>query len=269
MAFVFLPNESQESIFAIFVSVAFVLKLADIIHLILLQTCYDIFFMDWERPHEKTLATGSEASNSRPPIKSKSSNERLEMGDEMRAELESQNNVSCWRTLFVANEWNELQTLRKTNTVVRLAFVLLLLNVINLEELTLKDCSEQLFKDRNDYTAPASRVLRLALASSLLLAIWLVQSLAYTLVYSRLVEDKIGQFVDFCSVSNISVFILTHSQYGYYIHGRSPHGNADTSMQRMNEALVREAKDMTCKRGYLTCFCRILLSIYYEFLNEK
>jgi hypothetical protein len=27
--------------------------------------------------------------------------------------------VSCWRSLFVANEWNELQTLRVTNLEVR------------------------------------------------------------------------------------------------------------------------------------------------------
>ena len=59
--------------------------------------------------------------------------------------------------------------------------------------------------------------------------IGLFQWVFYTLLYSRCVEDKIGQFIDFCSVSNISMFVMTHTQFGYYIHGRSPHGNADTS----------------------------------------
>lgn len=81
--------------------------------------------------------------------------------------------------------------------------------------------------------------------------IGIAQSLIYALVYSRFVEDKLGQFVDFCSISNISMFIMTHSQYGYYVHGRSPHGNADASMQKMTEALVREENDLTAKRGYL------------------
>ena len=33
---------------------------------------------------------------------------------------------------------------------------------------------------------------------------------------------------------------MTHSQYGYYIHGRSPHGNADASMQQMASSLLKE-----------------------------
>ena len=71
----------------------------------------------------------------------------------------------------------------------------------------------------------------------------------YTFLYVRCLEDKIGQFVDFCSVANISMFIMTHTQYGYYVHGRSPHGNADTSMQHMTEALHNEENSMTAKRG--------------------
>jgi meckelin len=45
------------------------------------------------------------------------------------------------------------------------------------------------------------------------------------------------------------MFIMTHSQFGYYIHGRSPHGNADSSMQQMAQALLKEQNGMTTKRG--------------------
>ena len=45
------------------------------------------------------------------------------------------------------------------------------------------------------------------------------------------------------------MFIMTHTQFGYYIHGRSPTGNTDISMQRMTEALLREQNDITAKRG--------------------
>ena len=43
-------------------------------------------------------------------------------------EIAIQSKVSCWRTLFVANEWNELQTFRKINPTVQLIFILFLLN---------------------------------------------------------------------------------------------------------------------------------------------
>ncbi len=42
---------------------------------------------------------------------------------------------------------------------------------------------------------------------------------------------------------------MTHTQFGYYIHGRSPHGNVDISMQRMSEALLSENNGVTAKRG--------------------
>ena len=62
-------------------------------------------------------------------------------------------------------------------------------------------------------------------------------------------KDKIGNFIDFCSISNISVLILTHTQYGYYIHGRSVQGSADKSMSGMIAGLRREESNLTSKRG--------------------
>ena len=53
-----------------------------------LQTCLDIFFVDWERAR-RVVPRGGGREEAAP--------------------------VSCWRTLFVANEWNELQTLRLTS----------------------------------------------------------------------------------------------------------------------------------------------------------
>ena len=77
----------------------------------------------------------------------------------------------------------------------------------------------------------------------------ILQYIAYNLLYIRCIEDKTGKVIDFCSVANISIFIMTHSQYGYYIHGRTPHGNADTSMQIMAQALQKEENNLLTKRG--------------------
>ncbi len=74
----------------------------------------------------------------------------------------------------------------------------------------------------------------------LLLLSAIVQWIFFTFIYERFIEDKVRQYVDLCSMSNISVFILETGQYGYYIHGRSVHGCADTGMREMHENLRRE-----------------------------
>ncbi|GFG28269.1 hypothetical protein Cfor_01261 [Coptotermes formosanus] len=59
----------------------------------------------------------------------------------------------------------------------------------------------------------------------------------------------IQEFVDICSMANISVFILALENYGFYIHGRSVHGFADTDMQTILGQLQREEEDLCGHRG--------------------
>ena len=59
-------------------------------------------------------------------------------------------------------------------------------------------------------------------------------------IYERFISDDIREFVDLCSMSNVSVFAMAHGEFGYYIHGRSVHGRADVSMREMSEMLERE-----------------------------
>lgn len=66
------------------------------------------------------------------------------------------------------------------------------------------------------------------------------QFIFVSLIYERFFQHQIQQFVDLCSISNISVFILESELYGYYIHGRSIHGRADTGLREMHENFVRE-----------------------------
>ena len=67
-----------------------------------------------------------------------------------------------------------------------------------------------------------------------------VQWFFYTVIYERFVESKLHNFVDFCSMANISIFVMSETNFGYYIHGRSVHGTADTGMLQMHENLKRE-----------------------------
>jgi meckelin len=76
-----------------------------------------------------------------------------------------------------------------------------------------------------------------------------IQYFFYIIFYQRLIADKIMNFIDLCSVSNISVFILDQNRHGYYIHGRSPHGTTDVNIKDMIMNLERESRLMSGTRG--------------------
>ncbi|CAF3493209.1 unnamed protein product [Adineta steineri] len=209
-------TSSIQKVFRILLIVSFALKTIDIIHLIIRQATIDIFFIDWERP---------------------------KAGDV--------NHVSAWRTYFVANEFNEIQTFRRIHVSFHLLFVLFLLKVINLENLALAGPDITLSAPTFDgnYTAEYNRIFRIGIAFPVLLGTGFIQYFFYIIFYQRFIENKIMNFIDLCSVSNISVFILDQNRHGYYIHGRSPHGTTDVNMKDMLMNLERESRMLSGTRG--------------------
>ncbi|KAK1331917.1 hypothetical protein QTO34_007593 [Cnephaeus nilssonii] len=224
---VFLPTPTQEERFVTFVGCAFALKALQFLHKLVSQVTIDIFFIDWERPKGKVLKA-------------------VEGEGGVRSATVP---VSIWRTYFVANEWNEIQTVRKINPLFQVLTVLFFLEVVGFKNLALMDSSSSLSRDPSSYIAPYSRILRYAVSSTLWLVIGMIQIVFFAVFYERFIEDKIRQFVDLCSMSNISVFLLSHKCFGYYIHGRSVHGHADTNMEEMNMNLKREAENLCSQRG--------------------
>ncbi len=75
------------------------------------------------------------------------------------------------------------------------------------------------------------------------------QWLFYMFFYKQFVEDKLTNYVDLCSVSNISVFIMAQRQFGYYIHGQNVNGKADVSLAQMYANFEREQRGVCAKRG--------------------
>uniref|UniRef100_A0A674IRL6 Transmembrane protein 67 n=1 Tax=Terrapene triunguis TaxID=2587831 RepID=A0A674IRL6_9SAUR len=222
---VLLPLPSQEEDFVTYVGCAFALKALQFLHKLFSQLTVDVFFIDWERPKGKIL----KAVEGEGGIKSAAAP------------------VSIWRTYFIANEWNEIQTVRKINPLFQVLAVLFFLEVVGFSNLALMDSSSSLTRSSESYIAPWSRILRFGVSTVL----WLVIIIFFAVFYERFVEDKIRQFVDLCSMSNISVFLLSHRCFGYYIHGRSVHGHADTNMEEMNMNLKREAENLCSQRGLL------------------
>ncbi|XP_053182760.1 meckelin [Scomber japonicus] len=226
---VLLPLPAQEEQFVTYVGCAFALKAVQFLHKLFLQLTVDVFFIDWERPRSKaskTMQATSEVKRDPSP-------------------------VSIWRTCFVANEWNEIQSIRKISPTFQIMAVLFFLEVFGFSSLALRDPWSTLQRSPQAYTPSYSLTLRYGLAATLWLCIGLLQVIFFTVFHEHFVEDKIRQFVDLCSISNISVLLLSHRCFGYYIHGRSVHGHADTNMEEMNNNLKRESASLCSQRGLL------------------
>ena len=139
--------------------------------------------------------------------------------------------------------------------------------MINLESIALAQSSIDLFPTVANCSIPYNPTFRTAIGFLTFLGVGtnahlayrierilvstlaIIQYLAYTLIYQRLFEDKIVNFIDLCSVANISVFILDQNTHGYYIHGRSPHGLTDVNMKEVLMNLYREESGTSSTRG--------------------
>uniref|UniRef100_A0A672SIY4 Transmembrane protein 67 n=1 Tax=Sinocyclocheilus grahami TaxID=75366 RepID=A0A672SIY4_SINGR len=215
---VLLPLPAQEERFVVYVGCAFALKTVQFLHKLFVQLSVDIFFIDWERPRGKA-------------------SKHVEGSGEAKSQASP---VSIWRTYFVANEWNEIQTIRKINPTFQVIAVLFFLEVVGFSNLALRDPSSDLHPSPEAYTPPYSLILRYGVASAMWLCIGLIQ------VRTCILKDK--QPVSLC---HLWLLLLSHRCFGYYIHGRSVHGHADTNMDEMNTNLKREAENLCGQRGLL------------------
>ena len=59
-------------------------------------------------------------------------------------------------------------------------------------------------------------------------------------MYTFSTEYTLVKFVDLCSVSNISVLIMTTPTYGYYLHGKAPWLSSDLPLPWLKKRLDEE-----------------------------
>lgn len=105
------------------------------------QSLIDIFFIDWERPQGKVVTLGSSGSDCARDVP-----------------------VSVWRTYFVANEWNEIQTVRQINPVFQYFAVVFFLSVVGFGNTATMDPVNDFHTSHDEvvYRAPMSNILRFA-----------------------------------------------------------------------------------------------------------
>ena len=197
-----LPTPSQEQLFLKLAGVTIAFKIIDLLHMLWSQISFEIFFVDWERPQGRV-------------------NQPLQGGEAGAMDAP----VSIWRTLFIANEWNEIQTIRKINPELQIFLVLLFLKVLGFEYLATTDPQgATTVNPTMDYVGEYSKVLRFAILSIVFLSVEAVQWFFFAFIYERFVGDALGDFIDLCSMSNVSIFILEVSE-NIMNHSQTPSCN--------------------------------------------
>ncbi|XP_064401551.1 meckelin-like [Halichondria panicea] len=226
-----LPSPTEDLTFILLLAMAALFRILHVLYQLWHQSKVDVFFIDWEKPRGLVQTTNQNADVAQtiPPNR--------------------MSPVSIWRTYFVVNEWNELQSLRRINNTLLVAMVLLFAHVIGLEHLAERDPASNVTSDPSRYSAPFSPILRFSI-TTIFFSLFAALLRGYMfLIYERYFEHKLRQFVDLCSVANVSVLVLSRQLYGHYIHGKSVHGHADTDMRQMNYNFKKEQEDMCGRRG--------------------
>ncbi|KAK3282756.1 hypothetical protein CYMTET_9521, partial [Cymbomonas tetramitiformis] len=214
-----LPQDDQVGAFTGALVLGVIFHTLSVVLTVYEQCSYDIFLLDWEKP-------------------------RLGLGVSGGTEMQ---HVSVWRSLFVANEWNELQTARLTCQEVTLILMMLFLYGFHLEGLAkFSPDTEDLSLTPMDNT---SVLLRFAIAAYLMLFFALVQVLLKVFILHPYVAHPLEDFVDVLTMSNISILLLRDTFAGYYLHGRSLMAHADTSMTELNLQLKKEEEMQVSARG--------------------
>ncbi|XP_011182497.3 meckelin [Zeugodacus cucurbitae] len=183
---------------------------------------FDLFLIDWERPrsceaNHFTLKNNLETSSVCSSVRTYTTE-----------------NVSTWRIIFIANEWIRLSAKPKYSAAWQGLLVLPLAQIF----LTARWISQDL-------------ALQLFFIVTISILIYSAQLLARSFILNRLFGDPLQKFIDLCSLSNVSVFMLLEQSFGYYIHGRSPNGFADTDMYSMLAQMQRNSQHRCSRKGLL------------------
>jgi meckelin len=197
------------------INLLFFCQLVHVLHAIWQQCNTDVFLLDWEK--------GSKGGSS--------------------------SHVSVWRRIMVANEWNELQTVRRTSISFTLLWLSYLLVGLGLEY---NATTQPNLKDKEpDELNP---VLRYANTTFWWMLLSALQFLWKWVVYERyLAEPPWQRFVDFATIAKVSVFFLDEKYHGWYLHCRSPYPQADVPMSEIAEQLNKEESGLTTDRGLEGC----------------
>ena len=211
--------------FVVTLQVCFFGQVFRMLEIIAAQTNVDVFFLDWEKPRGRISSKRGDGTKSRFTP------------------------VSVWRSLFMVNEFAEMQRCRRYDP--DLAFMTLAALLVGAD---LQYAATPLPTLNDLEPGTPDKVLNFFLICFFFLLItygevfwrWLVQDRYFT-------EPPTRSFVDLCTMAKTSVFILDEEYHGYYLHCRSQHEHADVSMLEISKQLQQEQQGLTTDRGLPGC----------------
>jgi meckelin len=102
--------------------------------------------------------------------------------------------------------------------------------------------------NRADTDSPENYALMFFVIVSFIFGIGVIQY-SFQMLFAMIDPPAYIDFVDLCSVANISVMIFNEELNGYYIHGKSPSGSSDVSSERLRLNLIAESMGNATHRG--------------------
>lgn len=256
------PSEDLEEAIVLNLKLAFAFKLVGLAYKFYVQLNIDIFFIDWEKPKMLTssqiLNHASHYNNNSNQTKEQSKNQQknnLEMNVNSNNLMLNQQS-SFWRPYTVINRWVHMQTFRRQDLTLQLLLFVCMVDSFKLTNLATTDLNlELLWTDslRRDcqqkLAPPLSLTFRLFILSLTYIGISMLQIAYKKYFHEPMIRNSVHEFIDLCSVANVSLFSMLYPRFGYYVHGRNPNGSGDCGISDMNALLEREERDLCSKRG--------------------
>jgi len=249
----FAPSTTLEQAVIFNLKMAFIFKSIGFAYKLYVNLNVDLFFIDWERP--KMLTSSQILQHYHPQTNSnKTSSKHNSAGQQNQQHRQE---TSIWRPYTIINRWIQLSTLRRCNLSVQLILLLCLMesnSIFMTNQLSSLSPMKSIANHSPRETIAQlelgqSCIFRALILSLVYMSLAMGQYLFKRLVYEPMFRSVIGEFVDLCSVANVSLFAMLYPRYGFYLHGRNANGSADSSLLEMNALLERERDGLCAKRG--------------------
>ena len=121
---------------------------------------------------------------------------------------------------LISEEWIILLKFQPPKSSVSKVEKKIFFQVCGVENLATADPLNVLDLKDGQYHSEFSYVCRFSLGVAIYISIALGQIIIWCGFYNHLIEDKLEQFTDVCSLANISMFAMAQNNFGYYIHGK-------------------------------------------------
>lgn len=218
------------------------------------QISYDIFFVDMESNKELIVKN----LNGVDPIKYR----------------------GAWRLINLVNKWVDIQTYNFYSSVFSYSILIFAWYYLEWHKHAVLSPHLKIVVTKS----PEHFILKYFMTSFVILLV----GLGYTLVRYVISSDmffyfplKTTEFVDLCTISNISILILDDDFHGYYIYGKLPGGESDVSLEELSKKLDDEGEGNLKSRNlapnsnsqefeiYVSYKFRNLYNSYFNYLSNS